>query len=74
MDKVGGVTLTMSVSSLALVVRDAEEDGDFPSPMETFPCHYFGLALFCVDNICPVVGVSCEGNKDKTLALLTTIE
>lgn len=28
---------------------------------------------FCVENICHVVGVSCEGSKDKTVAFLTSI-
>jgi len=34
----------------------------FPSPMETFPP--LDWALFWVENICLVVGVPCEGNKD----------
>jgi hypothetical protein len=57
--------------------RDEEdgEDGDFPSPRGFFfPCHSFGLALFCVQDICPVVGISCEGHEDQTVALLTVIE
>jgi hypothetical protein len=67
-----GVSLTVPVSSLALAVRD---DGDFPFPMESFPpVTPLDLALFCAENICPMVGVSCEGNKEQTVALLTTIE
>jgi len=30
-------------------------------------------ALFCVKGICSVVGVSCEGLEDQTVALLTAI-
>lgn len=61
----GGVdSLTVPVSSLALAVRDVGEDADFPSPMETFhPVTLLDWALFCVENICPVVGVgSCAGS------------
>jgi hypothetical protein len=48
-----------------LVVRDKGgelrdgEDGDNP----------LDWALFCVMDICSVVGISCEGHEDQTVAL-----
>jgi hypothetical protein len=71
MDKGGVVSPTVPISSLVLVVRD---DGDFPSPLETFPLSLLWIGLNFVLRICPVVGVSCEKNKDYTVALLTAIE
>lgn len=61
MHKGGVVSLTLPVSSLALVVRDDGHDGDFPLPYGDFsPCHSFGLGFFCVENICFVLRVSCD--------------
>jgi hypothetical protein len=58
-------------SSSALVVR---EDGDVSSPLGIFPLVTpLDWALFCVKDIGMVVGLSCEGNEDQAVALLTTI-
>jgi hypothetical protein len=61
-----------------MVVRDQgddlwdEEDGDFPYPLDVFPpAMPLDWALGCED---PVVGFSCEGFEDMTLALLKAIE
>lgn len=44
----------------------------FPLPCGDFPAVTpLDWALFCVENICHVVGVSCEGNKDQTVALFS---
>jgi hypothetical protein len=51
------------------------EDGNFPYPLHVFPpATHLGWALGCDKDVCPVVGVSCEGIEDKTMALLTAIE
>jgi hypothetical protein len=67
--------------SSELVVRDQGgdfwdgEDGDFPYPLRVFsPATPLDWALGCDKDVCPVVGVSCEGIEDKTMALLTAIE
>jgi hypothetical protein len=52
-----------------LVVRDDGEEGDFWPPITLLD-----WALFCVKNVCPMVGVSCEGVEDQTMALLTAID
>jgi hypothetical protein len=52
--------------SLVLVVRD--DLGIFP------PVTPLDWAHFCVKDIGPVVGLSCEGYEDQTVALLTAIE
>jgi hypothetical protein len=35
---------------------------------------YSDWALHCVKDFCPIVGISCEGHEEQTLALLTAIE
>jgi hypothetical protein len=45
------------------------EEGDFWPPITLLD-----WALFCVKNVCPMVGVSCEGVEDQTMALLTAID
>ena len=52
--------------SSVLVVRDDGEEGDFCPPITSLD-----WALFCVKNVCPRVGVSCD---DQTMALLTAID
>ncbi len=47
----------------------------FSLPSRFFsPATPLDWALFCVQDICPVVGISCEGHEDQTVALLTVIE
>jgi hypothetical protein len=57
-------------SLLALVVRDDGEDGNFPTSGICPPMTPLDWALFCIKDIGPVVGLSCEGNEDKAVALL----
>jgi len=60
---------------LQLLIKKKKNVRNFPSLMETFPpVTPLDWALFCVENICPVVGVSCEENKDQTVAVQTAIE
>jgi hypothetical protein len=51
------------------------EDGDFPFPLGVFPpAMPLDWALGCDKDVCPVVGVSCEGFEDTTMAILSSIE
>jgi hypothetical protein len=53
--------------------RDGD-DGDFPSPLDFVPpITPLDWALFCVKDVCLVVGVLCEGLEDQIVALLTAI-
>ena len=60
---------------LVLVGRDDGEVGDFSTPLGIFPpVTPLEWAIFCVKDIGPVVWLSCEGNENQIVALLTAIE
>jgi hypothetical protein len=60
---------------------DGGGDGEvLYSPLCIYPpvvlgdCGYSDWALHCVKEICPIVGISCVGHEEQSLALLIVIE